>query len=47
MAGEEAYRLAHGEAEDLVDGLALVLDVEDSGFIAGAVALFAREFDVG
>lgn len=46
MAGEEAQGFLHGEAEDIVDVFAFVLDFEDAGFVAGAVALFAGEFDV-
>jgi hypothetical protein len=36
-----------GHVEDVVDVLALVLDVEDGGFVTGSVAFFAGELDVG
>ena len=47
VAGEVDEGFLDGHVEDVVDVLALVLDVEDGGFVAGAVAFFAGEFDVG
>src|ERR1700712_3847660 len=46
MAGEVDEGFLDGHVEDVVDVLALVLDVQDGGFVTGAVALFAGEFDV-
>src|ERR1035437_1436120 len=47
LAGEEAQRLLDGHLQDIVDVLALVVDVEDFGLITGAVAVLAGQFDVG
>ena len=45
--GEESEGFADGQLEDFVDVEALVADVEDGGFVAGAAAVFADEFDIG
>src|ERR1700733_13592183 len=47
MAGEVYKGFFDGHVEDVVDALALVLDVEDLGFVTCAVTFFARELDVG
>ena len=47
FAGEEAQGLLDGHVEHVVDVLALVLDLEDVGLVAGAVAVFAGQLDVG
>ncbi len=47
MAGEEVNGFADGHVEDVVDVLALVLHLEHGGLVAGAVAFFAGELDVG
>ena len=46
-AGEVAEGFLDGHVEDVVDVAALVLDVEDGGFVTGSVAFFAGELDVG
>ncbi len=47
VAGEVDEGFLDGHVEDVVDVLALVLDVEDCGFVTSTVAFFAGEFDVG
>ena len=47
MAGEVGEGFLDGHVEDVVDVLALVLDVEDGGLVTGAVAFFAGQLDVG
>ena len=47
MAGEVGERFLDGHVEDVVDVAALVLDVEDGGFVTGSVAFFAGKLDVG
>ena len=47
VAGEVDERLLDGHVEDVVDVLVAVFDLEDRGFVTGAVALFAGELDVG
>ena len=47
LAGKEAQRLLHRHLQHLVDVLALVLDFENPGLVAGAVAVFAGQLDVG
>ena len=47
LAGEEAQGFFDGEVQDFVNALALVLDFEHAGLVAGAVAFFAGQLDVG
>ncbi len=47
VAGEVDEGFFDGHVEDVVDVFALVLDLEDGGFVAGSVALFAGKLDVG
>ena len=44
---EETESFLDGEVEHVVDAFALVVDAEDFGLVAGAVAVFAGEFDIG
>src|SRR5271170_6919172 len=47
LACEEAQSLFHGEVKNFVDALALVLDLEDAGLVAGAAAFLAGQFNIG
>jgi hypothetical protein len=47
LAGEEAQRLLDRHLQHVVNVLALVLDIEDLGLIARAVAVLAGQLDVG
>src|SRR5271155_4885535 len=47
LAYEEAQSLFHGEVKNFVDALALVLDLEDAGLVAGAAAFLAGQFNIG
>ncbi len=47
LANKEAERLLDGHLKDFVNVLALVLNLEDAGLVAGAVAVFTGEFNVG
>src|SRR5580704_6445270 len=46
VTGEEVDSFAHSHVEDVVDILALVLDLKNGSLVARAIALLARELDV-
>src|SRR5581483_9371452 len=47
IAGEETQSFADGHLQDVMDALALVVNLEGAGFVAGAVTFFAGQFNVG
>ncbi len=47
VAGEVVQRVLDGHVEHVVDVAVLILYFEDCGLVAGAVALFAGQLDVG
>ena len=47
LAHEEAQSLFHREVQDLVDALALVLDLQHAGLVARAAAFLAGQLHVG
>src|SRR6185437_4065022 len=47
MAGEEMQCFFHGHIQNIMNILSLVANLENPGFVAGSVAFFAGQLDVG